>query len=147
MSRIDIQGGLERDEFYDKNGNLIGVAEYDLNDSSVRLKVLQFANTMQSNWQEFLDKSNTLPSETLDDIIVKTAMEVDFVNGLKEDADEVFGEDFCQKALGKACNNVLTLLEVLNGIVSKYGSQPNLQIERLVNGNKNREQRRLASRK
>lgn len=143
MARIDIQGGLERDEFYDRNGNLVGVAEYDLNDSGVRLRVLEFADSMETRWQELTAAVEAMPNETLADKMAQTRLEVEFVERLNADADEVFGQDFCAKAIGANCRNILTLLEVLEGIVTKYGAQPNMQMDKLVNATKNREQRRL----
>lgn len=147
MGRIDIQGGLERDEFYDKNGTLLGVAEYDLNDSSVRLRVLEFTESMENSWKQFQDTVNEKPAKTLEDAKVKTKLEIEFVTKLREEADAVFGEGFCKGAIGAGSNNVLTILEMLTGIVTKYKDEPNAQIDRLVNVNKNREQRRLAGKK
>lgn len=150
MDKRTIRSGLERDEFYaDVNGDevLIGTAEYDLNDAAVRLRVLEFADSMEPRWQELQAKIDARANETLADKIAQTRAEVDFVEGMITDADNVFGEGFCAKAIGPHCRNILTLLEVLESIVTKYGAQPNMQIDRMVNATKNREQRRLAGKK
>lgn len=150
MEKRIIRSGLERDEFYaNVNGDevLIGTAEYDLNDAGVRLRVLEFADGMEAHWQEFEKKIELMPNDTLDDKIAQTRLEVEFVEGIIADADAVFGADFCAKAIGPNCRNVLTLLEVLESIVTKYGAQPNMQIDRMVNATKNREQRRLSGKK
>lgn len=142
MARIDIQGGLERDEFYDKNGNLLGVAEYDLNDAVVRLRVLELVDSIEPRWKKFFEKT-----EPMESVTERTRCEVQFVEDLISSVDDAFGVDFCAKALGPRCRNIITLLEVLEGIAVKYGAQPNIQIDRMVNATKNREQRRLASKR
>lgn len=150
MEKRTIRSGLERDEFYaNVNGDevLIGTAEYDLNDAGVRLRVLEFADGMEAHWKEFEEKIELMPNDTLADKIAQTRLEVEFVEGIIADADAVFGADFCAKAIGPNCRNVLTLLEVLESIVTKYGAQPNMQIDRMVNATKNREQRRLSGKK
>lgn len=185
MARIEITGGLERDEFYDRNNNLVGVAEYDLNDSSVRLHVLEFADSMEARWQKLMASVDSVlgdssvkelteleaeleglegiyaidPSDAnlsaleavekkISNInfkggLEKTRLEVSFVDQLIADADGVFGVDFCAKAIGPNCRNYFTLMEVLLGIVEKYGARPNIQMDKLVNATKNREQKRL----
>lgn len=147
MARIDIQGGLERDEFYDKNGNKLGIAEYDLNDSSVRLKVLELIDNLELGWKDLMDKIESITGDTLSDTIAKTRLEVEFTEKLKADTDNIFGADFCANAIGANCNNILTLFEVIIGIGTKYGAEPNVQMDRLVKSTKNREQKRHPGKK
>lgn len=185
MARINIQGGLERDEFYDRNDALIGVAEYDLNDAGVRLRVLEFANSMEARWDKLkadmdavlgdsgTDKIDRLEAEqarleaayqkddsaenlsaleaveneigamNLKGGLEKTRIELAFADQIVADADAIFGENFCAKAIGVNCRNYFTLMEVLLGIVGKYGAKPNIQMDALVKSTKNREQRRI----
>lgn len=144
MARIDIQGGLERDEIYDKNGNLVGVAEYDLNDVSVRLRVLEFAHDLEDRVQDFGTKYEAMPNETLEESIAKVGFEEEFAKQLFADTDDVFGVNFCTKAIGANSLNYWTLLEILEGITNQYGAQANLQMNKFVKDTRNREQRRLA---
>lgn len=143
MAVIKIQGGLERDDFEDASGNVIGVAEYDLNDSGVRLRVLEFADGIEARLDKFILQIESIPNETFEHFKMQSRAEVEFVEKLIVDIDDIFGLGFCAKAVGANCRNYLTLLEVLEGIITKYGAHPNMQMDRFVNGNKNREQKRI----
>lgn len=145
MARIDIRSGLERDEFYaNVNGEevLIGTAVYDLNDAGLRMRVMDLADGMGARWQEFQEKAEAMPSETFEDAKEKTRLEVEYVEKTITDADAVFGKDFCAKALGANCRNILTLLEVLESIAAKYGAEANAQIDKFTKDAVNRAQRR-----
>jgi len=147
MNRAEIHGGLQRDEFVDQHGNVLGTAEYDLGDSAVRLRVIEFVEQMEARFKEFSEKVETMPNETLADFKAQAQLEVEFVGVLISGADAVFGEGFCEGAVGKGCRNVLTLMEMLNSIASNFGAQANVQLDRIVNGTRNREQRRIGKKK
>lgn len=103
MGRIQIEGGLERDEVYNKHGEQIGVAVYDLGDAQVRADLITFKDDLKSlgeryeasrlELQKYIDafdrkieeeKSKLKNGDTLsDDVIDKIEKECSYWDNIK----------------------------------------------------------------
>lgn len=142
MPAIKLTGGMERDEVFDKNGEPLGVAVYDLDDSNVRSRTIDMKNDLKA----LVDKYEALHQElsedkTLDEYGVNVniskvaALDVECANEMFAIVDGVFGQDFCITALGDTRNYGM-LWELVSVILERYGVKSHDEMKKYVDKGK-----------
>lgn len=140
MGRIDIQGGLERDEVYNKFGDQIGVAVYDLGDAQVRANIVALKDELKSVGDKYETRSKELQEQSGNDedgfpLNAKPLLDlnIEYVDEMIGLVDDVFGEGFCAHAIGEKNKNPNDLWEVIGAVIQNYGVKAQGEIDKYVN--------------